>query len=255
MASVLGLGELWDGSSLMKLGFRLLLDLAVISLTIRWIYLKFQGRSDFAFSCVMLNVITFSICLLLRKVSVELGFALGLFGVFGILRYRTDPINSRDLTYLFVAIALGMLNAMANKKVSLAELLFINGTIVAVAAFLEYSPLTPRKQARQVIYDNLSLLQPHCRQELLADLRKRTGLAVVEVRVGMVDLLRDTAQLTAICMDSGKTNCIRAEAVGTEAVGTAVGVGLVAVGTAGGIGMAAVDATDSTEGSAEGKHG
>lgn len=186
----------------MKLGFRLLLDVAVIGVTIRWIYLRFHGRADFAFSCVMLNVITFSICLLLRKVSVELGFALGLFGVFGILRYRTDPINTRDLTYLFVAIALGMLNAMANKKVSLAELLFINAAIVLVAAWQEYSPIAPRKQTHAVVYDDLSLLQPDKSDELKMDLERRTGLTVLDVKVGAVDLLRDSAQLTVVVRDS-----------------------------------------------------
>lgn len=199
MQALLGLEGWWDSAALTKLSLRLLINLIAAGLTSRYMYLRFHGRTEFSFSCIMLNVITFSICLLLRKVSVELGFALGLFGVFGILRYRTDPINTRDLSYLFVAIALGMLNAMANKKISLAELLFINFTIIAVAAWLEYSPLSGRRETHEVMYDDLDNIHPDRRTELIQDLVSRTGWDVLEVNVGSVDLVKDSARLTVSC--------------------------------------------------------
>src|SRR5688500_5835829 len=126
MLELLGFDALIDLGDLLKLVVRFGINLAFVAVVVRGVYLRFHQRVDFAFSCVLLNVMTFAVCMLLRKVPVELGFALGLFGVFGILRYRTDAIGTRDLTYLFVSVGLGMLNAVANKKVSVAELMFIN---------------------------------------------------------------------------------------------------------------------------------
>lgn len=202
MHELLGLEGWWNSAALTKLSLRLAINLLFAGVTTRYMYLRFRGRSEFAFSCIMLNVITFSICLLLRKVSVELGFALGLFGVFGILRYRTDPINTRDLSYLFVAIALGMLNAMANKKISLAELLFINITIMAVAAWLEYAPLSGRRETHELVYDDLDKLHPERRQDLIQDLKTRTGWDVIDVRVGDMDLVKDSGRITVFCHET-----------------------------------------------------
>jgi hypothetical protein len=143
----------------------------------------------------MLNIITFAVCLLLRKVPVDIGFALGLFAVFGILRYRTQPISARDLTYLFVVIGIGILNSVANKKISLIELLFINTVIVGITAFLEYMPLGGRKNVRFILYDRLELLKPGRSRELLDDLENRLGIDVVGYRVSDIDLLRDTARI------------------------------------------------------------
>jgi hypothetical protein len=125
----------------------------------------------------------------------ELGFALGLFAVFGMLRYRTEEIRMRDLTYLFIVIGLGILNGVANKKISLAELLAVNGVIVMATALLELYPRGRTERSTPFVYDNLALLRPGREAELLADLRARTGLEVVRVEVQRVDLLRDAAEL------------------------------------------------------------
>ena len=143
----------------------------------------------------MFNAITFALCFLLRKVPIELGFALGLFAVFGILRYRTEAIRTQDLTYMFVVIGIAILNAVANKKVSLAELLLVNGAIVALTALLERLTFFRADQSRVITYDNMDLIRKNDYAALIADLRDRTGLDVQRVRVGSVNLLRDTAQV------------------------------------------------------------
>jgi hypothetical protein len=199
MLELLGFEALIDVGDLIKLAFRFGINLAFVALVMRGIYLRFHQRVDLAFSCVLLNVMTFAVCMLLRKVPVELGFALGLFGVFGILRYRTDAIGTRDLTYLFVSVGLGMLNAVANKKVSLAELAFINTAIVATTAFLEARARSGRRETRNLLYDHLELLKPGRSADLIADLRDRTGLEVSAYRIEDVDLLRDCARLTVTC--------------------------------------------------------
>lgn len=199
MIELLGFDSLLDARDLLKLAVRFCINLAFIAVVVRGIYLRFHPRVDFAFSCALLNVMTFSVCMVLRKVPVELGFALGLFGVFGILRYRTDPIGTRDLTYLFVSVGLGMLNAIANKKVSLSEVLFINLAILGTLAVFEYRTQRSGREVHSLLYDNLALLKPGRLEDLAADLRERTGLEVSKYRVEDIDLLRDCARLTITC--------------------------------------------------------
>jgi hypothetical protein len=121
--------EFWNSEDVRKLALRMALDLVFVFMPIRVVYLRLHGRHEFALSCILLNVMTFAVCVLLRKVPVEIGFALGLFGVFGILRFRTEAVSVRSLSYLFVANGIGVLNVVANKKVSLTEILFINSEI------------------------------------------------------------------------------------------------------------------------------
>jgi len=135
-------------------------------------------------------------CLLLRKVPMELGFALGLFAVFGILRYRTEEIRMRDLTYLFIMIGIGIINGVANKKVSTVELLTVNVVIVGLTALLELPRSARRFGSTPMLYDNLALLRPDQQEQLYADLSQRTGLAVVRVQVHRIDFLRDAAEIT-----------------------------------------------------------
>jgi len=120
---------------------------------------------------------------------------MGLFAVFGILRYRTESIEVRDLTYLFVVIGLAVLNALVTPSVSLWQLLFVNAVIVGMVALLESASFSRREESRRVVYDRLDLLAEGRASELLADLRTRTQLQVERCEIGSVDLLRDTASL------------------------------------------------------------
>jgi hypothetical protein len=145
---------------------------------------------------VLLNLVTFSLVYLLSSVPVQLGFAPGLFAVFGILRYRTEAIQVRNLTYLFVVIALALLNALARAAIGLPELLIVNVVIVGMVCILEAAPFSGREASRLVRYDRLDLLGPETSAELLDDLRKRTHLPVERYEIGDVDLLRDCATIT-----------------------------------------------------------
>jgi hypothetical protein len=184
----------WDDFA--KLVSRFGMDLAFASIVIFFVYYRLYRNREFVFTYYVFNIITFSLCVLLRKVPMELGFALGLFAVFGILRYRTEEIRMRDLTYLFIVIGLGILNAVANKKVSLLELVTVNVVIVGVTAALELHSSNQRSGSTPMLYDNLSLLRPGERAALLADLSARTGFDVVRVQVHRIDLLRDAAEIT-----------------------------------------------------------
>ena len=196
MNTLFGTEMLVDVEDLLKLVSRLGLNLIVTSVVVMGVYYRLYRNRDFVFTYYVFNVITFSLCVLLRKVPMELGFALGLFAVFGILRYRTEEIRMRDLTYMFIVIGIAILNAVANKKVSLAELLVVNTVIVGVALVIELQPTRRRETSTPMLYDSLELLQPGRTQELIADLTRRTGFEVTGVQVHRIDLLRDAAEIT-----------------------------------------------------------
>ena len=196
MTEILGLyPDFFDFPGFAKLGLRFGLNLAFTAMIVLGVYVRRYGKNEYIFTYFMFNANTFALCFLLRKVPIELGFALGLFAVFGILRYRTEAIRTQDLTYMFVVIGIAILNAVANKKVSLAELLLVNGAIVALTALLERLTFFRADQSRVITYDNMDIIRKDDHAALIADLRDRTGLNVQRVRVGSVNLLRDTAQV------------------------------------------------------------
>ena len=127
--------------------------------------------------------------------KLELGFALGLFAIFGIIRYRTDPIPIKEMTYLFIVIGVSVINALANKKISHSELLFTNFIIIAVTYALEKIWLLKHETRKTITYEKIELIVPDRKQELLDDLKLRTGLNITRVEVRRLDFLRDTAQL------------------------------------------------------------
>jgi hypothetical protein len=176
----------------------LLLRLALNLLVVGWLvrtYARHLPNPGYVFTYVLLNVVTFSVGFLLSKVPIELGFAVGLFGVFGILRYRTEAIPARDLTYLFAVIGVALLNGLSHSGITLVELLTVNVLVAATAWGLEQAAFSQREECRQVVYDRLDLLAPDAADALLADLRQRTRLPITRFEVGDFDLLKDTAAI------------------------------------------------------------
>jgi hypothetical protein len=193
--TIFGTGSLIDWPAILVLGSRLGIDLFFTSVVVYGVYYRLYRGRDFAFTYIIFNLITFSLCVLLRKVPLELGFALGLFAVFGMLRYRTEEIRMRDLTYLFIVIGLGILNGVTNHGISLIELLTVNAVIAGVAV-LEIRPSTRSHGSTPMLYDNLDLLRPGHHAELHADVAMRTGLDVLRVQVNRIDMIRDAAEIT-----------------------------------------------------------
>ncbi len=176
---------------LLYMGIDLLFTFAVVFL----IYARRHGRNEYVFTYVMFNFITFTLCYLLQNTPVELGFALGLFAVFGILRYRTEPIRIHELTYLFIVIGLGILNAIVPGNATLTEMLITNGAILGLTGTLEHVTWFSGRQSLRLIYDDMSKLRGN-EADLLADLSERTGMVIEKVSIDEVDLLRETARLT-----------------------------------------------------------
>jgi hypothetical protein len=132
-----------------------------------------------------------------------MGFALGLFAIFGIIRYRTDSIPIKEMTYLFVIIGISIINALANKKISYSELLFTNFIIVVVIYCLEKVWLQRQEFCKIIKYEKIELIKPEKNKELLEDIQQRTGLTINRIEIGEVDFLRDTALLNVYYYGDG----------------------------------------------------
>lgn len=195
MSGIFGSYTLVNGPELVTLLARLLLDLTIATIAIRLIYYRLYRNREYVFTYYLFNAITFCLCLVLRKVPTQMGLALALFGVFGILRYRTEQIRIRDLTYLFIVIGIGVLNAFADTHVSLAELLTVNVVILGLIAVLELRAPRDKEESTVMLYDQLDLLRPGNESGLREDIVQRTGLAVVRIEILRFDMLRDAAEL------------------------------------------------------------
>ena len=126
----------------------------------------------------------------------QMGFALGLFAVFGILRYRTEAIPIRQMTYLFIVIGISMINALSNKSISIFEVLFTNGIIALITYLIDRLWFQTVEERKNIVYEKIELIKPENKQELIKDLKERTGLPIHEVKVDKIDFLKDTAAIT-----------------------------------------------------------
>ena len=187
--------DLYDSKDLIKLLFKFSIDLTFLFIIVRVIYYRIKDEKDYVFTFFMFNILTFFICYLLRKVPMEMGFALGLFAVFGILRYRTEAIPIRQMTYLFIVIGLSMINSLANKSISWFEILLANGIITIITYLIDRVWFSTIELTKTILYEKIELIKPENEQELIEDLKQRTGLQIVAVKIDKVDFLRDTAQI------------------------------------------------------------
>ncbi len=178
-----------------ELILRFSFNLLVVFILVRLLYYPIAKRKDYLFTYILIGTIVFLLCFLLENVKLQLGMALGLFAVFGIIRYRTNPIAIKEMTYLFIIIGISVTNALANKKVSYAELLFTNFAVIAVTYGLEKVWLLKHESRKTIIYEKINLIKPGNYQLLLKDLEERTGLIINRVEVGRIDFLRDAARI------------------------------------------------------------
>jgi len=184
-----------DWQAFKDLVIRVIFNLGVVLYLVRYLYYKTTPRKDYLFSYILVSQIIFFILFLLQDVMLGMGFALGLFAIFGIIRFRTLQVPVREMTYLFVVIGVTVVNALSNRKVSYAELLLTNLIVITLTHLLEKVFLLKSEIKKEVIYDKIELIKPERRQELLQDLEERTGLKINKVEIGRIDYLRDTARV------------------------------------------------------------
>ena len=173
---------------------RFAFNMLIVWSVIHFFYYPKSKRVDYYFTFTLISVSIFLMIFLLGGVKLKVGFALGLFAIFGIIRYRTESMPVREMTYLFVIIAISVINALA-VEVGIIELVCTNLLFVLSVFLCERLHKGKRTSTKLVLYDRVELISPEHRADLIEDLKKRTGLEVVRVEVGHIDFLRDTAML------------------------------------------------------------
>lgn len=183
-----------DASSVMEMLIRFGFFMVMLCFIVYFLYYRKTHRRDYFFTLVLLSVSIFFLIYLLGSVKVKIGFALGLFAIFGVLRYRTETIPVREMSYMFGVISLSVINALAD-SLSVVELLVPNLSIACLIWLFETFVLRGDISSKLILYDRIELITPERREELIEDLHKRTGLNITKVSVGSIDFLKDTAIL------------------------------------------------------------
>jgi hypothetical protein len=187
--------DLLNLNALLKMMLFFTMDLTFIYLIIDKVYYRINRDKRYYFTFLMMNILVFFVSSLLVGAKVKTGFAFGMFAIFSILRYRTDQINSKEMTFLFISVILGVLNSLVTDTVSIAEILFADVMIAAFAYFLELLWQQRHDDSIRIIYEKVELIRPDRRQELIDDLCKRTGVNVKSVVVNKINYLQDTADI------------------------------------------------------------
>ena len=189
--------ELIDVPGFLEFVLRFLLNIAVIMVLVRWLYYPTTRRKDYLFTYILISSIVFLLCFLLESVKLQIGFALGMFAIFGIIRYRTDALPIKEMTYLFLIIGVSVINALTNTKTSLVDLLFTNFAIIFITYGLEKVWLLKHESSKLIIYEKIDLIKEENYEKLIQDLQERTGIKKINrVEVGKINFLRDICDLT-----------------------------------------------------------
>ena len=198
---------LFDLDALIQLFMRFGFNMLICWIIIRYFYYKKNERKDFMFTFTLFAVTIFLLIYLLNSVKLQIGMGLGLFAVFGILRYRTEQVSVREMTYLFAIIGISVINGLA-LTVSYSALVVTN-LIFLVVTFLESRIYVTRTSSKIILYEKIELIRPDKMEDLKADLENRTGLKILKIEVGHIDFLRDVAFLK-VCylLEGNESNTI-----------------------------------------------
>ena len=185
---------------LSKIGWRLFIDLAAVFVLVRLIYYPNYRQRELFFTFFIFNLIIFLISFLLNKVELSMGAAFGLFAVFSMLRYRTEDVSIKDMTYLFLVIAIGLISAVtkikdANDYMEYFFLVIVNAMILLITYLLEGKMLMKKESSKIILYENIALIRSEKHEELLEDLKLRAGIEIHRYTIQRIDFLRDAAQI------------------------------------------------------------
>jgi hypothetical protein len=177
-----------DQKFLISLG----INLATVIILIGFLYYRNYHKNDLVFTFVVFNVVIFLLTFAFNHVKISMGAAFGMFAIFSMLRYRTEGISAKDMTYLFIVIATGLINAI---QLDYSVLAFFNISIIVITFVLDGNILLKRKYSKIVLYEKIELIKPEFNEQLIEDLKLRTGLLITDVTINKIDFLRDVAVL------------------------------------------------------------
>ncbi|MDC1265974.1 DUF4956 domain-containing protein [Flavobacteriaceae bacterium] len=179
-----------------KMMIRFLLNLFFLTGIVKFIYYKHYQKKEYLFTFYLIGIVVYFLCFTLKKYELDLGMALGLFAIFGIIRYRTLPLEVKEMTYLFVVIGVSVMNALSNKKMSYAEIIAANTIILLALYVLERYWARTEIVSKDVIYEIIENIRPENHHLLKADLEKRLGVEILSFEIGKVNFLKDVARVT-----------------------------------------------------------
>ena len=200
LGNLIGL-TLLDPQHFISLVMRFIINLVVVTLIARCFYFPRSHRRDYMFIYILMSMSIFLLVSLMEGDGMNIGAAMGLFAIFGIMRFRTEAVPIREMTYLFMLIAVSVINALGRAEYhpkadywdgfGLVTILFVNVAFICMAWLFESSKLVSTSCSKYIKYDNVALIAPDKREELKADLEKRTGLKIQRMEIGLVDFLKD----------------------------------------------------------------
>ena len=196
------------------LGF--VLNFVVALVIVRFIYYPRTKDKRFVFTFLAFNMIIYFVLSLMVSIEMGIGVGFGLFAIFSVLRYRTDPMPIREMTYLFIILALPVMNSTGMLESSWPQLLFANSAVILVLWLLENEWGFRYEVSKHVTYEKIELVQPARRAEMITDLEARIGLKVKKVNVGKIDFLRDTAELQVVFDETEQNGWSTAAALGNS---------------------------------------
>ena len=181
------------------------INLAVMIVLVRWLYYTTTRRKDYLFTYLLISSVVFLLCYMLESVTLQIGFALGLFAIFGIIRYRTNPMPIKEMTYLFLVIGISVINALTTGS-GWMEIVFANAVIILIAFGLEKVWLLRHLSSKSIVYEKINLIVPEKYDELIADLQMRTGIRdIKKVDIGAINFLKDTCRMIIYYEDRGRS--------------------------------------------------
>lgn len=186
--------EVFDAENLWMLLLRFTFNLAVCWVIIRFFYYRKSRRRDYYFTFMLFGVTVFLLLYLLQNIPMQIGFALGLFAIFGMIRYRTETVQIREMTYLFAIIGISVINGLS-METPYVSIVAVNLLFLLIIRLLESVRLLKHTSSKIILYEKIELIKPGNYPDLLADLKLRTGLDITGVEIGHIDFLRDAAFL------------------------------------------------------------
>ena len=200
--------EFIDADHVKSLLLAFFINLVAILIVVRGLYYPKCKRGEFFFTYILIAISTFMLIYVLGDVKLKAGIALGLFAIFSIIRYRTEQVAIREMTYLFIIIALSAINGLTVSELSLGEVIIINLLFILSIWICESKVLISHYSYKVIKYDNVNLITPDKREELIADLEKRTGLKIEKVEVGSIDFLKDASIVKMYYKSTASNNSV-----------------------------------------------
>jgi hypothetical protein len=200
--------EFIDADHVKSLLLAFFINLVAILIVVRGLYYPKCKRGEFFFTYILIAISTFMLIYVLGDVKLKAGIALGLFAIFSIIRYRTEQVAIREMTYLFIIIALSAINGLTVSELSIGEVIIINLLFILSIWICESKVLISHYSYKVIKYDNVNLITPDKREELIANLEKRTGLKIEKVEVGSIDFLKDAAIVKMYYKSTASNNSV-----------------------------------------------